>query len=375
MGQVAKDNVEIGVVLQGGGALGAYEFGAMIALLELMDEIDVPGRTVRLTAVTGVSIGAINAACVVGAKDRADARDRLRSLWSDLSLDAPSYWWAAASRNLALFGVPGFYMPRRDIWNFFNWTNFYDTDPMLGTLKKHVDFASLNASKTRFVVTAVDVSSGELIRFRNHPRENETKMEIGPRHVLASGSLPPGFPAIAFPDASFWDGGVIDNTPLGDAIDAFSGSNDVDRILVVMNLFRKKRAPPTSMIEVNDRLSELRYGNRLRQDSANANTINQLLETIDALAVVVPAGSLDPSLEKRVHDAARFKTLNAITDIDLTDPDLMEKAGLSLSSDESGSFRDFSAAGVKRRHDIGYRLAQLKLQELFETHGLLPARH
>lgn len=375
MGQVAKDNIEIGVVLQGGGALGAYEFGAMIALLELMDKIDVPGRSVQLTAVTGVSIGAINAACVVGARDRADARDRLRSLWSDLSLDAPSYWWAAASRNLALFGVPGFYTPRRDIWNFFSWTNFYDTDPMLGTLEKHVDFVSLNASKTSFVVTAVDVSSGELIRFRNHPRENEAKMEIGPRHVLASGSLPPGFPAIAIPDTSFWDGGVIDNTPLGDAIEAFSGSVEVDRILVVMNLFRKKRAPPTNMIEVNDRLSELRYGNRLRQDRANANTINRLLETIDALAAAVPAGSLDPSLEKRVHDAGRFKTLNAITDIDLADPDLMEKAGFSLSSDESGSFRDFSAAGIKRRHDVGYRLAQLKLQELFEAHGLLPAPH
>lgn len=375
MGQVAKDNIEIGVVLQGGGALGAYEFGAMIALLELMDEIDVPGRSVRLTAVTGVSIGAINAACVVGASDRADARKRLRSLWSDLSLDTPKYWWEAASRNLALFGVPGFYAPRRDIWNFFNWTNFYDTDPMLETLKEHVDFVSLNASETRFVVTAVDVSSGELIRFRNHPRENEAKKEIGPRQVLASGSLPPGFPAIAIPDTSFWDGGVIDNTPLGDAIEAFSGSEDVDRILIVMNLFRKKRKAPTNMIEVNDRLSELRYGNRLRQDSANANTINKLLETIDALAAAVPADSLDPPLEKRVHDAARFKTLNAITDIDLADPDLMEKAGFSLSSDDSGAFRDFSAAGIKRRHDVGYRLAQLKLQELFETHGLLPARH
>ena len=375
MGQVAKDRIEIGVVLQGGGALGAYEFGAMIALLELMDEIDIPGRSVRLTAVTGVSIGAINAACVVGAKDRADARERLRSLWSDLSLDTPKYWWETASRNLALFGVPGFYSPRRDIWNFFNWTDFYDTDPMLGTLKNHVDFVSLNASTTSFVVTAVDVSSGELIRFRNHPRENEAKIEIGPRHVLASGSLPPGFPAIAINDASFWDGGVVDNTPLGDAIEAFSGSDDVDRILVVMNLFRKKRATPKNMIEVNDRLSELRYGNRLRQDRANANTINQLVQTIDALAAAVPAGSLDPSLERRVHDAARFKTLNAITDIDLADPDLMAKAGFSLSSDDSGAFRDFSAAGVKRRHDVGYRLAQLKLQELFETHGLLPARH
>ncbi len=375
MGQVAKDNIEIGVVLQGGGALGAYEFGAMIALLELMDKIEVPGRTVRLTAVTGVSIGAINAACVVGARDRADARDRLRSLWSDLSLDAPSHWWTAASRNLALFGVPGFYTPRRDIWNFFNWTNFYDTDPMLGTLKKHVDFVSLNASKTSFVVTAVDVSSGELIRFRNHPREDEAKMEIGPRHVLASGSLPPGFPAIAVHGTSFWDGGVIDNTPLGDAIEAFSGSDDVDRILIVMNLFRKKRAPPKNMVEVNDRLAELRYGNRLRQDSENARTIDKLLRLIDDLAAAASGGLLDPQLKDRVVEAKRFKMLGEITDIDLADPVLMAEADLSLESYDSGAFRDFSAAGIERRRDAGHKIAKLKLQTLFEKHGLLPTSH
>ena len=375
MGQVAKDNIEIGVVLQGGGALGAYEFGAMIALLELMDKIEVPGRTVRLTAVTGVSIGAINAACVVGAKDRADARKRLRSLWSELALETPKHWWAAAGRNLALFGVPGFYSPRRDIWNFFNWTNFYDTNPMLGTLKKHVDFDSLNNSPTAFVVTAVNLSSGELIRFRNHPHKTEAKTEIGPSHVLASGSLPPGFPATEVNDASFWDGGVVDNTPLGDAIHAFSGSGDVDRILFVMNLFRKNRAAPTNMIEVNDRLAELRYGNRLRQDGVNARNINMLLRIIDDLAAAAPEGQLDQKLKDRVLDAGRFKVLDEITDIDLTDPELMAEAGLPLSSEESGSFRDFSAAGIKRRHDIGYKLAQLKLQKLFEAHGLLPASH
>ena len=180
MGQVAKDNIEIGVVLQGGGALGAYEYGAMDALLELMDEIEADGRTVRLVAVTGVSIGAINAACVVGAKNRADARRRLKSLWSALSLDASHYWWTIAKSDFALFGVHGFYEPRRDVWNFFGWTNFYDTHPMLETLKEHVDFDSLNASETVFVVTAVNRSSGELIRFRNHPHKKEAKIKIGP---------------------------------------------------------------------------------------------------------------------------------------------------------------------------------------------------
>ena len=375
MGQAAKSEIEIGIVLQGGGALGAYEFGAIIALLELMDAIDMPGRKVSLVAVTGVSIGAINAACVVGAKDRTDARQRLRALWLEITLDPPKFWWAGAGSDRALFGVPGFYTPRRDVWNFFNWTNYYDTAPMLGTLKKHVDFDALNASKTAFVVTAVDVASGELVRFRNHPHKQEAKTEIGPRHILASGSLPPGFPAMPIDGASYWDGGIVDNTPLGDAIDAFSGSHEVDRILVVMNLFRKSRALPKNMIEVNDRLDELRYGNRLRQDRKNADTINDLVLTIEALAAAVPEGSLTPELKERVTNAGRFKVLDEITDIDLADPDLMAEAGLPLSSEESGAFRDFSANAIKRRHDVGYTLAHLKLNRLFETHGLLPAHH
>src|SRR6185503_2734843 len=95
--------IEVGLVLQGGGALGAYEFGAVTALLELMDEVERRGRTVRLVAVTGVSIGAINAACIVGASDRTDARKRLASLWSVLSLEASKYVWDGVGRNLALF--------------------------------------------------------------------------------------------------------------------------------------------------------------------------------------------------------------------------------------------------------------------------------
>ncbi len=375
MAQVAKHKVEIGVVLQGGGALGAYEYGAIDALLELMDAIETPGRTVQLVAVSGVSIGAINAACMVGARDRADARNRLHSLWSELSLQTPKFLGSAASRDLALFGVPHFYTPRSDLWNFLNWTNFYDADPMLGTLAKHVDFDLLNDSATVFVITAVDVSSGELVRFRNHPDGTEAKTRIGPRHVLASGSLPPAFAATPIDGAAFWDGGIVDNTPLGDAIGAFSGSEDVDRILIVMNLFRKNRAPPTNMIGVNDRLEELRYGNRLRQDHKNAQTINELLRTIDDLAAAVPEGSLDEALERRLSDARQFKVLDEITDIDLADSALLAQAGFQTLPEESGAFRDFSAEGIKQRHDVGYKLARVKLKKLFESHGLLPASH
>src|SRR6266567_5980476 len=143
--------VEVGVVLQGGGALGAYECGALNALLELMDEFAEQGRRIALKVVTGVSIGSINAACVVGAKSNADARARLNALWDDLTLEAPPFWAQAAQRDLAYFGLPDFYSPRMDFLAAPTWTYVYDTRPLLATLRRHVDFAVLNASATAFV--------------------------------------------------------------------------------------------------------------------------------------------------------------------------------------------------------------------------------
>jgi Patatin-like phospholipase len=133
MSETSSKPVEIGVVLQGGGALGAYECGALNALLELMDEFAAEGREIVLKVVTGVSIGSINAACVVGAKNGADARARLDALWDDLTLQAPPFWMAAAQRDLAYFGLPGFYTPRPDFWTAPTWTYVYDTRPLLAT--------------------------------------------------------------------------------------------------------------------------------------------------------------------------------------------------------------------------------------------------
>ena len=103
-------------------------------------------------------------------------------------------------------------------------------------------------------------------------------------------------------------------------------------------------------------------------------TFNELLKTIGDLAAAVQ-GSLDPQLERRVSDAARFKVLGAITDIDLADAALVAEAGAALPPDDSGAFRDFSAAGIEQRREAGYKLARLKLQTLFEDHGLLPTSH
>jgi len=359
--------VEVGVVLQGGGALGAYECGALDALLELMDEFTAQGREIVLKVVTGVSIGSINAACVVGAKNRSDARARLNALWDDLMLEAPPFWMTAAQRDLAYFGLPGFYAPRSDFWTIPTWTYLYDTRPLLVTLGRHVDFAALNASPTVFVVTAVEVVTGALRPFSNRPLRNLPATKIEPRHVLASGSLPPGFPWTEIDGMPYWDGGIVDNTPLGLAIDAFSADAAVDRILVVMNLYPLRARLPRNLAAVEDRLHELSFGNRLRQDHDTARRINALVETIEELAAKVAPDDRSEWLNARLDEARRYKIIDAIVNIDMQDPAATLVPSAQNPADDKDGMRDFSPDTVRRRRRDGFKFAQDILRPAFEN--------
>ena len=269
--------MEIGLILQGGGALGAYEWGGILALFDLMDEAARAGRNVTLRIVTGVSIGAINAACVVGASDRNDARRRLGALWNDFMIKAPAFVPAAVTSNVALFEVPHFYRFAPS-WNF---TYLYQTKALLETLSDHVDFAALNASRTAFVVTAVDVKSGQLTWFANQSVGEIAPRTIEPRHVLASGSLAPQFPWTQIGDGNeayhYWDGGLVDNTPLGAAIDALDSNTNVGKLLVVMNLFPLQSNLPNNYTEVSQRVRSA----SLRQPPAPGRKYRQAVQQTD----------------------------------------------------------------------------------------------
>jgi NTE family protein len=367
MAGMSSRPVEVGVVLQGGGALGAYECGALNALLELMDEFTAQGRDIVLKVVTGVSIGSINAACVVGAKTRADARAGLNALWDDLMLEAPPFWMAAAQRDLAYFGLPGFYAPRPDFWTAPTWTYVYDTRPLLVTLGRHVDFAALNASPTVFVVTAVEVVTGALQPFSNRPLKNLSATKIEPRHVLASGSLPLGFPWTEIDGMPYWDGGIVDNTPLGFAIDAFSADPAVDRMLVVMNLYPLRARLPRNLAAVEDRLHELSFGNRLRQDHDMARRINALVETIDELATKVAPDERSDWLNARLDEAGRYKIIDAIVNIDMQDPAATLVPSAQNPTDDKDGMRDFSPDTVRRRRRDGFKFAHDLLRPAFEN--------
>jgi NTE family protein len=356
----SPQQMEIGLVLQGGGALGAYEYGGITALFDLIDEAVSKGGSVTLKAVTGVSIGAINAACVVGAVDRNDARRRLADLWDDLIINTPPFFPPQIGRDLSLYGVPAFYTARYDVPMMPTWTYLYDTHPLLGTLARHVNFDVLNRSETTFVITAVDVENGELARFSNRASDGTKHTMIEPRHVLASGSLPPQFPWTDITDGEklhhYWDGGLVDNTPLGDAINAFSADADVRRVIVIMNLFPTKAKLPRSLSDVNDRIDQLRFGNRLHQDGETAAMINDLISTIEELTRHV-SGALPPGLKQKVDAASAYKLVEPI-EISLTSD--------IASSDEYG-FRDFSRAGVEARRKHGHALTLAKLRPVFNA--------
>ena len=342
--------IEVGLVLQGGGALGAYEWGAIEALFDLMDETEKAGRKIDLRVVTGVSIGAINAACVVGAQTRGDARIRLSALWDDFMIKAPAFVPEALVENFALYEVPNFYKFAPDL----SWTYLYQTSALLGTLGKHVNFETLNRSETAFVVTAVDVNTGMLTWFANQPVGTIAPTAIEPRHVLASGSLPPQFPWTpigAGPDVHYyWDGGLIDNTPLGAAIDAFS-KEEATRILAVMNLFPQKAYLPKSYVQVDDRINQLRFGNRLSQDASNAKRINELVAMIEDLVGYAPA-------EKQTAAQA---LLNHLKKVDTVEVKLSQDGAYA----EPAAFRDFSQQGLERRRARGYDAAHAALKQYF----------
>jgi NTE family protein len=343
---------ELGLVLQGGGALGAYEWGAIEALFDVMDESENAGRKIDLRIVTGVSIGAINAACIVGSSDRRDSRARLSALWNDFTIKAPAFVPEAIVENLALYEVPNFYKFAPD----WTWTYLYQTTDLLDTLGRRVNFEILNKSDTIFVVTAVDVNTGVLTWFANRPVGEIATTTIEPKHVLASGSLPPQFPWTPIGDGKdvhyYWDGGLIDNTPLGAAIDAFT-KEGVARILVVMNLFPQRANLPKSYVQVDDRVNQLRFGNRLSQDASNANRINKLLAIIEDLKRYAPA-------EKQ---AALLASLGGLKRVDTVEIKLSQDGAYA----EPAAFRDFSEQGIERRRARGYDAARATLKQYFPT--------
>jgi NTE family protein len=251
----------VALVLQGGGALGAYQGGVFQAL---------EARGIVPDWIAAVSIGAINGAIIAGNPPERRL-ERLRGFWELITarrmewpiLDGDAAHRIANTVSAAgsiLFGQPGFFKPNLPgPWlsprGSKQATAYYDTSPLRETLLHFVDFDLLNDGPIRFAVSAVNVASGNFAFFDNR------STRILPEHIMASAALPPGFPMVQVGTDYFWDGGTVSNTPLWHVLTTIEGA---DALVFQVDLFSASGRLPRDIQEVSARQKEIQYSSRTR---------------------------------------------------------------------------------------------------------------
>jgi NTE family protein len=332
---------KMGLVLQGGGALGAYEYGAVTRLVELGWEP---------VAITGVSIGAATAAAVAGAR-HGDIGKSLKHLWQAITLDPMPFWPADRQATLSVFGNPRFWRMRRDVLDYRRWTSLYDVSPMHQTLLEVCDFDQLNdPTNMRLAVTATNVQTGDQVSFANFVANPDSLHYVTPRilrvpltpdHIVASGSLPPGFPMTVIDGVPYWDGGLFDNTPIEPLLDLLSDDELENLPIFIVNLFATHSNPPSDLREVQERMLEITFESRFLLAHADADgSLAEFTRTVEEIMRDLPADSPARRRES-FRRLVRFRALKNIRVIEA------EHAPMTGGM-------DFSAHGVQTRFQSGY---------------------
>jgi NTE family protein len=330
------------LVLQGGGAMGAFEAGVVQALEE--NEI-VPD------IVAGVSIGAYNGAIIAGNPTQASAA--LRAFWEELSVTSTpwtgydihdsffSSWYSFA------FGSPKMFRPR---WlsptllydtSPASWTSFYDTSPAKSLLKRYVDFEALGKSPIRLLVTAIDVESGDLEVFDSYSHT------LTPDHIVASGSIPPSFPWTTIGGRHYWDGGLASNSPL-DQVAARCGLTG--KQVFIVDLYTSKRALPANIMQVLLRRDELIYAERINRDIRMNELIADFHDLVDEIVAL-----MQPDATALVKQRPRYAQLmGSMAPYSITRIIREGKQNEAPSRDS-----DFSLRAIIANREEGYQQAKV----------------
>jgi NTE family protein len=305
----------VALVLQGGGALGAYQAGVYEALAE---------ADIHPDWIAGISIGAINAAIIAGNPPNSRV-DRLREFWTQVSsgpwsclgeasfgvakgdtarnlLNAMSAGFALASGARDFFAVrpvPPWLRPAGTI----EATSFYDTSDLKRTLERLVDFDRLNAGVTRFSVGAVNVRTGNFLYF------DTTTHTIAAEHIMASGALPPGFPAVEIEGEYYWDGGLVSNTPLQWVADSRPRR---DTLALQVDLWNARGELPRDVFEVTTREKEIRYSSRTRAGTDQFRHIQEFKYALAGLLEKLPEDLKNCPEARLLGTAADRKVYNII---------------------------------------------------------------
>jgi NTE family protein len=305
---------QIALLMQGGGALGAYQAGVYQALAE---------ADLHPDWVAGISIGAINSAIIAGNPPEQRVA-RLREFWETVSaspLGIPNFTALeprgelnhqlinqAQAMNVLMFGANDFFVPRVPpplLWRpgSPDKASYYDNTPLWGTLGRLVDFDRINGGKMRFSVGAVDVCSGNFAYF------DTTTHTIRIEHVIASGSLPPGFAAANVDGRFYWDGGLISNTPLQWVLESTPRR---DTLAFQIDLWSARGALPEDMIEVEVRHKEIVYSSRNRAATDQYKRAQRLRIALARLLGQLPPELRDSDDVKRLSEVANDKVCNIV---------------------------------------------------------------
>jgi NTE family protein len=300
----------VALLLQGGGALGAYQGGVYEALAE---------ANIHPDWIAGISIGAINGAIIAGNPPHSRV-DRLREFWTQVTSSAPWDWLGnpfgdfarsddtrnvlnQMSANFAVAsGATGFFSARAMMPWFqpngtLGATSFYDTSDLKHTLERLVDFDRLNAGMTRFSAGAVNVRTGNFVYF------DTSTHKIAPEHVMASGALPPGFPAVEIDGEQYWDGGLVSNTPLQWVIESDPRRQDT---------LAFQGALPRNLAEVATRHKEIQFSSRTRASTGQFKNVHRVQRALDALLRRLPADFEENDDLKILKSVASDKIYNII---------------------------------------------------------------
>jgi NTE family protein len=256
----------VSLLLQGGGALGAYQAGVYEAMVE---------RKIEPTWVCGISIGAINSAIIAG-NPLEQRVARLREFWEEVTSVGGSRnnWWIDlpggsfmrglvnqfAAGGVLLQGAPGFFTPQMPPATMqpkgsSGATSWYDTKPLKATLERLVDFDRINQANMRFSVGAVNIRTGNFAYF------DTITDKIGVEHVMASGALPPAFPPVEIRGELYWDGGMVSNTPLDWVL---ATRRDINTLVLQVDLWSARGQAPADLAEVGTRMKDIQYSSRTR---------------------------------------------------------------------------------------------------------------
>ena len=329
---------QVVLVLQGGGALGAYQAGVYQALQEAGVEPDW---------IVGTSVGAINASLIVGNAPQ-DRLARLNEFWNRMQRtsqwdlrgvlpgfgDKWSYW------TTLTHGIPGFFTPNPLAHAGDGYplgpdrAGYYSTAPLQATLSELVDFDLINRGSPRLTVGAAHVRTSQMTYFDSR----HCKLDV--KHIMASGALPPAFPAVRVDGELYWDGGILSNTPTEVVLD---DNPRKDSLIFTVHLWNPAGDEPNTMADVLNRQKDVQYSSRIASQITRHQQTHRLRHVINELAARLPESERDrPEMKELMSYGCQTRM------------HVVQLLAPQLSRENHTKDVDFSPTGIRQRWDAGY---------------------